>query len=57
MTTLYAHYYTGTQAGQRVHYIYLTESTQPVGGKRRTVAGKKEARQLAAKLHATPWNF
>tara|TARA_R110000822_G_scaffold310359_1_gene442753 strand:- start:1377 stop:1517 length:141 start_codon:yes stop_codon:yes gene_type:complete len=44
----YAHYFK--------HLLIISTTPQPIGITIK-VAGKKEARQLAAQHNATPWNF
>lgn len=56
-TTTYAHYYTGRSNGQRRSYVLITEDVRPVNGTRYNVSGKREAREIAARLNAQPWNF
>ncbi len=50
--TKFAHYY-GT--GKRKE-LTVGESTRPIGVVYQ-VSGLKDARELAKKLNATPWNF
>lgn len=37
--------------------LRITEGPTPVGGQVYRVTGKREARALAAKHNAQPWNF
>lgn len=37
--------------------VRITEGPRPVGGQVYRVSGKREARVVAAKHNAQPWNF
>lgn len=50
-TTMFAFYVQGKQPK-----LIVSETMQPIG-KEHDVKGRREARALAAKLGAKPWNF
>lgn len=37
--------------------LVITDNVRATGGKTYPVSGKREAKALAKKLNATPWNF
>ena len=56
--TTYAHYTKGSKKGDFRLAIYSTPKPSPKTLLRSyAVAGKRDARQMAKALHATPWNF
>lgn len=49
---MFAHYF----ASKKTKFVVISEGPRP-DGKRIAVAGKVEARKVAAQHNATPWNF
>ncbi len=51
---MFAHYY-GSKA--RGYTVTITADARPIGRKEYKVSGKREARVLAKRLNATPYNY
>ncbi len=51
---MFAHYYGSKAKG---YTVTITADARPIGGKEYKVSGKREARLLAKRLNATPYNY